>query len=199
MKFQAPSLSWRDLHLSSMRATFLYKSAISASSLAILSVPWSIIWASGSLTGALVRAVAHRARNRPLGEFVNPRCRESHKPQGRRTGKPRKLRGTPKQLAVAKAKAARPVVDAVERKRRKRAALNRVMNDLKACFNRGFQNGHVTSEAAWRRLKRFKGADSARIQWLTAYQATRLINSAGVDFPPILQRPNCGPWPYMNA
>lgn len=110
----------------------------------------------------------------------------THTPKGRRTGKPPKLPTTDKQRAAAKAKAAKPVIDAAERKRRKRATLNRVINALKGCLNRAFQDGHVASDAAWRRLRKFKSADSARVQWLTADQATRLINAAASDFRPIL-------------
>jgi integrase len=112
-----------------------------------------------------------------------------HTPKGRGNGKlrkPPKAPTTPKQIADAKAKAAKPVVDAAERKRRKRSTLNRVVNNVKACLTRAFLNGHVSSDAAWRRLKKFKSADSARIQWLSAAQATRLINAAAPDFRPIL-------------
>ena len=77
----------------------------------------------------------------------------------------------------------KPVIDAAERKRRKKSTLNRVINNVKACLNRAFQNGHVSSDAAWRRLRKFKGADGARTQWLTVDQCRRLINAAAPDFP----------------
>jgi integrase len=110
----------------------------------------------------------------------------THTPKGRRTDKRPKVPTTPKELAAAKAKAARPVIDAGERKRRKRSTLNRVISNVKACLNRAFQDGHVSSDSAWRRLRKFKGADSARILWLSADQATRLINAAAPDFRPII-------------
>ncbi len=80
----------------------------------------------------------------------------------------------------------KPVVDAAERKRRKKSTLNRVINNVKACLNRAFQNGHVSSDAAWRRLRKFKGADGARTQWLTVDQCRRLINAAAPDFRPLV-------------
>ena len=103
-----------------------------------------------------------------------------HKPKGRRGDNPPKP--PKKRKGKGKSKPATPVIDAAERKRRKRSTLNRVINPVKACLTRAFLDGHVSSDEAWRRLRKFKGADSARIHWLTVDQCKRLINACAPDF-----------------
>jgi len=109
-----------------------------------------------------------------------------HKPKGRRGNRPPLLRKKRKSTDPAKTELMKPVIDAAERKRRKKSTLNRVINNVKACLNRAFQNGHVSSDAAWRRLRKFRGADGARTQWLTVDQCRRLINAAAPDFRPLV-------------
>jgi integrase len=105
---------------------------------------------------------------------------EGHTPKGRRRDKPRKSK--------KETKTDRPVIDAATRKRRKRANINRVINDLKACMNRALDKKPkpVQNDDAWRKLKKFKGADASRPRWLIADQAARLINAAAPDFKPII-------------
>jgi integrase len=69
-----------------------------------------------------------------------------------------------------------------EIERRRKSTLNRVMNLMKACFNRAFLTGLVSTDIAWKRLRRFKGADAARIQWLGLRDAQRLIKECAADF-----------------
>jgi len=109
-----------------------------------------------------------------------------HKPKGRRGSRPPLPKTKRQRGDAAKPELMKPVIDAAERKRRKKSTLNRVINNVKACLNRAFQNGHVSSDAAWRRLKKFKGADGARTQWLTVDQCKRLINAAAPDFRPLV-------------
>jgi integrase len=109
-----------------------------------------------------------------------------HKPKGRRGNRPPPMKKKRKSTDPAKTESVKPVVDAAERKRRKKSTLNRVINNVKACLNRAFQNGHISSDAAWRRLRKFKGADGARTQWLTVDQCRRLINAAAPDFRPLV-------------
>ena len=107
-----------------------------------------------------------------------------HKPQGRRK------KGAKQTLKAGRASVApKPEVqvDPSEVKRRRRSTLNRVINPVKACLNRAFLNGFVTSDTAWRRLRRFKNADSARIQWLSYVQAKLLIESCAEDFAQIVK------------
>ena len=93
-----------------------------------------------------------------------------HKPKGRRADRPPVPKKKRNSGDAAKTESVKPAIDAAERKRRKKSTLNRVINNVKACLNRAFQNGHVSSDAAWRRLKKFKGADGARTRWLTVDQ-----------------------------
>jgi integrase len=105
-----------------------------------------------------------------------------HQPRGPAKPKPPMKRGPYKTKGTAKPKAEPPVISAEERKRRKRSTLNRIINYVKAALTRAYLDGHVSSDEAWRRLRKFKGADSARIQWLTTEQSRRLINACAPDF-----------------
>lgn len=109
-----------------------------------------------------------------------------HKPNGRRGDRPPKPKKKRKGDDKAKAET-KPVIDAAERKRRKKSTLNRVINNVKGCLNHAFQSrDDVPSDAAWRRLKKFKSADSARSRWLSTDECARLINAAAPDFRPIV-------------
>lgn len=106
-----------------------------------------------------------------------------HKPKGRRGDNPPKPPAKKaKGKGSGKPKAVKPVVNAAERKRRKRSTVNRVISYVKACLTRAYLDGHVSSDEAWRRLRKFKGADAARISWLTTDQCKRLINACEPDF-----------------
>lgn len=74
-----------------------------------------------------------------------------------------------------------------ERERRRRATLNKVITYIKAALERGFQQGYVESRGAWARLRKFKGADTARIARLSAEEARRLTNVAAPDFRRLLE------------
>ena len=71
--------------------------------------------------------------------------------------------------------------------RRRQASANRVMTILKAALNQAFENGKVPSDTAWRKVKRFKGVDTARLRYLTMAEAKRLINAADSDFRRLVQ------------
>jgi integrase len=71
--------------------------------------------------------------------------------------------------------------------RQRQASANRVMTILKAALNLAFENGKVTSDTAWRKVKRFKGVDTARLRYLTMAEAKRLINAADPDFRRLVQ------------
>lgn len=61
---------------------------------------------------------------------------------------------------------------------------NRVLRDLKAALNYSFSRGDVANDAAWRRVKAFKGADAAdgaRTVYLTLAQRQRLLNACNPD------------------
>ena len=67
--------------------------------------------------------------------------------------------------------------------RRRRSSANRSLTILKAALNHAFQDGHVASDEAWRRVKPFREADAARLRYLTRAECMRLVNAcAGQDF-----------------
>jgi integrase len=71
--------------------------------------------------------------------------------------------------------------------RRRRSTSNRVLAVLKAALNHAFHDGKVVSDAAWRKVKPFRGVDAARIRYLTVAEARRLINAADPEFKPLVQ------------
>src|SRR4029078_12285286 len=62
-----------------------------------------------------------------------------------------------------------------ERERGRKATANRILTILKAALNLAFTEGRVSSDEGWRRVKLFKGADAAKIRFLTQDQANRLL------------------------
>jgi integrase len=58
---------------------------------------------------------------------------------------------------------------------------------LRAALNHAFRDELVTSDAAWRKVKSFKGVDSARVRYLTVAQARRLVNATDSEFRPLVQ------------
>jgi integrase len=75
-----------------------------------------------------------------------------------------------------------PEIPAEERKRRRKSRINRVINDVLAALNYAFDQGRVGSRDAWARVRKYRGADSARIAHLSADEARRLINTCDADF-----------------
>lgn len=98
-----------------------------------------------------------------------PKWAIKHKPKGRRK------------------KAGKVKVDTPDQERQRKSTVNRALNLVKACFNRAYLAGYIPSDAAWKRLRRFEGADVARQHWLTIEQCKRLMNAAAPDFRRILQ------------
>ena len=70
--------------------------------------------------------------------------------------------------------------------RRRRSTANRTLTVLKAALNRQWREGHVSSDAAWRRVEPFKNVESARVRYLTVGEAKRLINASDPTFRPLL-------------
>jgi integrase len=71
--------------------------------------------------------------------------------------------------------------------RARRATANRTWTSLRAALNLAFEGGRVDSDKAWRRVKPFKGVDTARVRYLTIAEAKRLINACDPEFRPLLQ------------
>lgn len=71
--------------------------------------------------------------------------------------------------------------------RKRRSTANRVLTVLKAILNHAWQEGRVSSDDAWRRVKPFRGADTARVRYLTTDECTRLVNTCDAEFQPLVQ------------
>src|SRR5438552_2140562 len=71
--------------------------------------------------------------------------------------------------------------------RMRRSTANRVLTILKASLNYAFAEGRTTSDTAWRRVKPFKGVDSARVRYLSTEEARRLSNACEPDFRALVQ------------
>jgi integrase len=66
--------------------------------------------------------------------------------------------------------------------RRRRATANRILTVLKAALNHAWKAGHVTSDDAWRRVKPFKGVETARVRYLSKSECVRLVNACKPTF-----------------
>lgn len=89
-----------------------------------------------------------------------------------KTGKPQKFR---------------EVEDSPEAVRRRRSSANRVLTILKAALNHAFHERKVASDDAWRSVKAFREADSARIRYLNEEEARRVVNHCALEFRPLVQ------------
>lgn len=61
--------------------------------------------------------------------------------------------------------------------RRRRSTANRLLTIIKAALNHAFQEGHVASDDAWRRVKLFREVDAAVVRFLSADDCRRLVNA----------------------
>lgn len=69
-----------------------------------------------------------------------------------------------------------------EQRRRRRSTANRVRTYLFAALNLAFREGRVSMDAAWRKVRPFKGTDAARVRFLTVAEAQRLLNACAPSF-----------------
>jgi integrase len=72
-------------------------------------------------------------------------------------------------------------------RRRRRASANRIFTILRAALNHAFNDGKVSSDMAWRKVKPFKDVDAATDRFLTIPECRRLINASDTDFRPLVQ------------
>jgi integrase len=72
-------------------------------------------------------------------------------------------------------------------RRARRASANRTWTILRAALNHAFTEGKVESDAAWRKVKPYKGVDAARVRYLTVAEAVRLIGASDPEFRPLVQ------------
>jgi integrase len=69
-----------------------------------------------------------------------------------------------------------------EGRRARKATANRVLTVLKAALNHAFAEGKVAADDAWRKVKSFRGADAARVRYLSRKECMRLLNACRPDF-----------------
>jgi len=66
--------------------------------------------------------------------------------------------------------------------RKRRATANRILTVLKAALNHVWKAGHVGSDDAWRRVKPFKGVETALVRYLSEAECVRLVNACEPAF-----------------
>jgi integrase len=71
--------------------------------------------------------------------------------------------------------------------RRRRSTANRTLTILKAALNHAFAEGRVTNDTAWRAVKPFREADTAKVHYLTPYEAARLVAACEPGFAELVQ------------
>jgi len=81
----------------------------------------------------------------------------------------------------------RDISDDHDALRRRQATANRTLTVLKAALNYAFHEGKIQSDIAWRRVKPFREADSAKIRYLTPDECVRLVNACDESFRPLVQ------------
>lgn len=74
-----------------------------------------------------------------------------------------------------------------EARRKRKSSSNRILNTLKAALNKGYQDGKILSDDPWRRVKPFKGVDSAKVRYLNTDEIKRLVNASPPEFRPMVQ------------
>src|SRR5262249_36537100 len=66
--------------------------------------------------------------------------------------------------------------------RKRRATANRILTVLKAALNHAWKAGHVASDDAWRRVKPFRGVETARVRYLSEAECVRVVNGCEQAF-----------------
>jgi integrase len=72
-------------------------------------------------------------------------------------------------------------------RRQRRASANRIFTILRAALNHAFNDGKVSSDTAWRKVKPFRDVDAATDRFLTIPECQRLINASDAEFRPLVQ------------
>lgn len=93
----------------------------------------------------------------------------------------------PRRLRTGKGAASRNVLPLPEAGdseawRARRSTANRILTILKAALNHARLEGHVTGDDAWAAVKPFRAVDAAKLVYLTAEEAARLVNACPPDF-----------------
>lgn len=65
--------------------------------------------------------------------------------------------------------------------RRRKVSANRALTILKAGLNRGWRDGWIPSDHAWRKVEPYRGVEAARLRYLKVDEARRLVNACDPD------------------
>ncbi len=109
-----------------------------------------------------------------LEELTTARIRQWHEGIAASPARLRTGIGKPQQF--------RPVSSDMDKLRSRRATANRILSILKAALNLAWREGKVTSDESWRRVKSFRGADTAKVRYLSSDECSRLVNACEPDF-----------------
>lgn len=69
----------------------------------------------------------------------------------------------------------------------RKVTANRILTVLKAALNHAYREGKAASDDAWRRLRPFPNAESARTRFLSEDECRRLVNACDGDFRRLVQ------------
>ncbi len=72
-------------------------------------------------------------------------------------------------------------------RRKRKSTANRILTILKAALNKAYEEGKISSDDAWRRVKPFKSVENAKIRYLTQDEIKRIINATIPEFRPMVQ------------
>jgi integrase len=109
-----------------------------------------------------------------VAKLTTARIRKWHADLAKQPARLRTGRGKPQRY--------RPATADPEKIRARRATANRLLTVFKAMLTRAFEEGHASSDLAWRRAKPFREVDAAREGFLESDEMARLCNACEPDF-----------------
>lgn len=71
--------------------------------------------------------------------------------------------------------------------RSRKASANRILTVLRAILNKAYEDEHVPSDEAWRKVKPFEKVDVPRVRFLSPSEAVRLVNACQPDLRQLVQ------------
>src|SRR5207248_2389531 len=83
---------------------------------------------------------------------------------------------------AAERPATREVPNDDDARRKRKATANRILTMLKACLNRAFHAGRISSDQPWRRVKPFAKVDEAVVRYLKTHEIRRLVDACTGQF-----------------
>ena len=71
--------------------------------------------------------------------------------------------------------------------RKRKSSANRHLTILKAALNRAYQEGDITSDDTWRRVKPFRDVERPKVRYLSQNECERLVNACEGEFKRLVQ------------